>query len=268
MTNSIPYGVRLEANSMLPWSIEKVIEELSLQFCDVTGFGELEWLELSFGSPKEVKRFEGPLQLVDLKGRLRVAGNIVISDYFCTISRLTDNGIQILAGRLESAKVTSLELTITKLTLGDEESASAETKTKTPRKKTARKNQAVTVSVDSKGSVVKSNAATPIAVGYTNKQNKEELIKERWAEAIEETKNIQNNLADLDLDEKEIRPELGNIINHTQFGKCTVARIDDEHISLRKPNGRIIQLGLEILKFTEIGEEDGKPLFEVKVSLP
>ncbi len=111
MIKSTAQGIRFEAGAIVPAIVEEAVSECSFSFCDVTGFGRLKWMELAGASKGETIRFEGPLQLIDLKGRLRCAGGVILSDFVCTVSRHTDNGIQILGGELKQAEIQFAELT-------------------------------------------------------------------------------------------------------------------------------------------------------------
>ncbi len=68
-----------------------------------------------------------------------------------------------------------------------------------------------------------------------------------------------------DFDAPEVPPKTGDIVNHRQFGECTVVRLGDDHITLRKPDRRNVQLGLPILRFFREGEEDGHTVFRVEI---
>jgi hypothetical protein len=83
---------------------------------------------------------------------------------------------------------------------------------------------------------------------------------------VEETQKLEAFPDSFD-DITDVRPELGDIVNHKQFGKCTVSRIDDDHITLKKPNGRHVPLGLQILVFKKVGDAEGKRVFDVDVQV-
>jgi hypothetical protein len=237
----------LESEAVLPAAIEAAAAELGLEFCDISGFGELQWVELKTAGVERPIRFEGPLDLLQLKGRLRRAGDVTLSDYTCTVARATDNGIELLGGQLVAAGSAFVELGFAQL-----------------------------VAVESAGrSPALSAADEPSPAGEPasrvgDKTAGAETLADKWADALAESKR-QERLAreqglSWDSDAEEVRPSLGDIVNHRQFGQCKVVRLDDEHISLRKPDGRVVQLGLAILKFDPRGELEGKPVFDVVVS--
>ena len=104
MTDSKTKGIRLEAGLELQAAVEATAVKLNLPFCDVAGFGELEWVELAGATEGETVFLQGPFQLVDLKGRVRLAGDTALVDMVCTLTRHTDNGIQTVGGILQRAK--------------------------------------------------------------------------------------------------------------------------------------------------------------------
>ena len=236
------HAIRLESGAVLPAAIDSAARELDLELCDVTGFGELQRVDLVVAGAAEPSSFDGPLDLLDLKGRWRRAGDVVLADFFCTVSRLTDNGIQLLGGRLVGAAVGFVELTLSTPVVAE---------------------LAVSASLES-------GAAAAEDVGDSAPQTTAKpVMDERWAEALAESRKQQHAARsrgwDWEKDEEDARPKLGDIVDHRQFGRCKVVRLDDEHISLRKPKGRVVQLGLSILEFFAKGEEDGKPVFDVVV---
>jgi hypothetical protein len=251
MNDTKPFGVRLEAKTTLPATLDTVITKLSVPYCDISGFGELEWVSIISEDEGNPQCFKGPLQLLQLKGRVRRAGSVALSDFVCIVSRQTDNGIQVLGGKLLEAVASFLELTFTPLSeandtmMGDLPSAPNDPKTR-----------------DAKPREVVQNAA-PISARARSPEN---ALESRWASAVEEAKRIQEDPGFSRDSEPDLKPARGDFVNHMQFGECKVTRIDDDHITLRKPDGRNVQLGLQILSFSYDGERGGKSVFHVKVS--
>ena len=91
-----------------------------------------------------------------------------------------------------------------------------------------------------------------------------------WAEALAESKRLEKSGAAAaraweDDASSAVVPLRGDVVNHRQFGRCVVAKIDDDHIFLKKPDGRIVQLGLPILAFAIQGAEGEATVFDVQV---
>ena len=248
MTDYTQYGMRWEAGALLPASVEQALNQLSTSFCDITGFGELAWVVLQFGEDKESLFYEGPLQLIDLKGRLRQAGDVLLSDLVCTVSRLTDNGVQVLGGKLKEAEVSFLELTFTPL-----------------------KESEIPPAEVANDEAPKGEETKPLPPAGQNRFRPDEkpadkgALPDRWAKAVLESKRVERESHFLDDGASDVRPKRGDIVQHRQFGECKVTRIGDDHVTLRKPDGRHVQLGLPILRFTETGEQNGRAVYRVEV---
>ncbi|MDD5307012.1 MAG: hypothetical protein PHU25_06795 [Deltaproteobacteria bacterium] len=237
MNDATPRAMRLEAGAMLPDAVERAADALGMAFGDAIGFGRLRWVELTFGDGRTPVRIKGPLELLDLKARIRRAGDARLADYVCTLARLTDNGVEVLGGGLARAEVEFVELSLTPLELAAVEPAcAARAEVQAPRPP----------------------RDLPLPVPQPP------AIDERWAAALAESRRAER-LASLEVDEGA-RPERGDVVNHRQFGRCTVVKIDDEHVSLRKPDGRVVQLGLTVLRFTPAGREDKHAVFDVEVA--
>lgn len=250
MERNTSYGMVIEQGEVLPKALEITSIPLQSDFVDVSGFGELSWLELTHNSEDETKaRFEGPLQLLNLRGRIRRAGNLTISDFVCTVSRETDNGIQVLGGQMIRAKVKHLEVTLTPL-------AALEDLVAEP------KPNPVPKPVSESAPVKPKPEAPSFKMPPRPEQNR--VMDDRWAKAVLESRRIEDETDYLD-DASDIHLKQGDIVNHKQFGECTVAMIGDEHITLRKPDGRNVQLGLQVLNFKRVGHRDGKDVFDVQV---
>ncbi len=262
---------------MLPGAVEQAAERLSLSFCDVSGFGELEWVELSLDEHgTAVQRFEGPLQLIYLRGRLRSAGTMVLSDFYCAFSRLTDNGIQLLGGKVHRAFAAFVELTISPLAPFD---AALENKDESAplvplvREVPTRELRPSALppppppeppTVREISRVVDKPPPSPISPPLKEPIRAPSALDDRWAKAVSESKRIEEESSLLDED-GDGRPHRGDIVMHAQFGECQVSRIDDDHITLRKPDGRNVQLGLAILRFVSLGKVKGKDAFRVEI---
>lgn len=230
-------AVRLESGSMLPAAAEAAAAKEDLGFCDVRGFGELHWVELQ-PTAGGTRRLRGPLDLLGLQGRLRRAGDVVLADWICTVSRETDNGIEVIGGRLVAAECSFAEVSLTPLAAMTTAGSRIVEAVDGPRPATPERPPAV---------------PAPSAALF--------------AEALAESRR-QEALAPSWDQEEDARPARGDLVNHLQFGKCKVLRIDDDHVTLRKPDGRAVQLGLPILAFSEVGAEGPNKVFDVRVRRP
>ena len=233
-------AVRFGHTTGLLGDIEQTAGRHSLSFCQVTGFGELARAELSCASDGEARWYTGPFQLVNLVGRVRRAGDQTIADYVCTLARQTDNGIELLGGRLLRAEAIYAEVTLETLELAD----AVESGDPLPERPAPKQVAAPSEDAPAAG------AQPP--------------LDSRWAAVVEESRRVERQSADLP-SRDPVRPKSGDIVDHQQFGRCKVSKVTDDHVALRKPEGRIVQLGLSVLEFTVEGVEDGKRVLTVQV---
>jgi predicted DNA-binding protein with PD1-like motif len=237
-------AVRFEGGTLLPAAAAAAAAAESLGFCDVQGFGELRWVELK-PTTGEARRLRGPLDLLGLQGRLRRVGDVVLSDWVCTVSRETDNGIEVLGGRLVAAECAFAEISLTPLrpAAGAAEAGPAA-------------GGAPGIGPPPAPRTPPAPVARPVAAPPPTAA--------LFAEALAESRRQETNTPDWDREE-ELRPSRGDVVNHLQFGRCKVLRIDDEHLTLRKPDGRTLQLGLPVLSFSEVGAEGSSKVFDVRI---
>ncbi|HUT79007.1 MAG TPA: hypothetical protein VM285_15015 [Polyangia bacterium] len=242
-------ALRFDNGTMLPAAAEAAAADADLGFCDVRGFGELNWVELQ-PTAGGTRRLRGPLDLLGLQGRLRRAGDVVLADWICTVSRETDNGIEVLGGRLVAAECSFAELSLTPL------AALATAANRGTEDDHAAASPPAAAQGASRPAAPEHRPAPPAPAAAA-----------QWAEALAESRRQEANAPDWDR-EDEIRPARGDLVNHLQFGRCKVLRIDDDHITLRKPDGRTVQLGLPILAFSEVGAEGQARVLDVRVRRP
>jgi predicted DNA-binding protein with PD1-like motif len=237
---------RLENDVALPEAILDAARRADLAFADVCGFGSLDWAEIVRGDG--VVRLVGPFDLLDLKGRIRRVGDLDLAEFVVTLARQTDAGFEVLGGRLARASGRFVELRFEPLSaLG------------------------LAVSGQAVAPQVASHATSPAATAPEPLPLRAEKIAlgEKWAEALAESKRLEKCGAAAariwEDDEAAVVPRRGDVVNHRQFGRCTVAKIDDDHIFLKKPDGRIVQLGLPILAFAVQGADGDATVFDVQV---
>jgi len=240
-------ALRLDVGAELPAAAEAAAADLGFAFCEVTGFGELEWIEISRAGAPKPERIEGPLHLLDLKGRIRRAGDLALSDFLCTVAAGGDIGTRLESGRLVRAAVGFVELSLTPLVAAG----------------TGARQEAAAPRPDPAEEFPPRPEASPKPASP---------LSERWSEAIAESLR-QERIArkrgwDDEDGEIEQRPERGDVVHHRQFGRCRVIKVDDDHISLRKGDGRVVQLGLAVLRFSRRGAvgEDGRSEYDVEVA--
>jgi hypothetical protein len=248
---------RLENPVMLPDAVLDAARRADLEFTDVSGFGALDWMELDRDGA--VVRLEGPFDLLDLKGRIRRVGGNDLAEFVVTVSRHTDAGLQVLGGRLFRASGRYLELRLSPLAALAATTAALVPEPTPPRPAPA---------APAPPPIAVLPSPPPIVEIKPNTASK--ALSEKWAEALAESKRFEKNGASAKVwdGEKEaapVVPQRGDVVNHRQFGRCLVVKVDDDHISLKKPDGRIVQLGLPILEFSVHGAEGDLAVFDVQI---
>lgn len=229
MSKANSYAATIQKSGVLPKTIDDVVSGLDVAFCDVTGFGDLEWVEVEDAIGQTV-HFDGPVDLLSIQGRVRSTGNVILSDYRVVISKHTDNGVAVVGGRLKNGVSSLLELAITPL-------ESVETKTQIPK------------------------------TYASKKASQKQSTKQVWANAMDLSATLEKKgkKASVWSEGAKQTPKVGDVVAHKHFGDCQVVKMTDEHVSLQKPDGRVVQLGLRILDFSLIESEDGKGYWSVNV---
>jgi predicted DNA-binding protein with PD1-like motif len=165
------------------------------------------------GGPAGRRSIAGPLELLQITGRVEQKGGRLEPELRVVASRDMDTGLEVVGGVVISAKMESGLLRLT------------------------RHVAAV------RGKAIASPAMAWSAVAAASA----ELGEPTFAESEEP-------------------PQVGDIVDHPRFGACTVVKIDDQHLRIRRQEGRVISLGLALLTFSSKGERsDGKRVFAVKV---
>ncbi|GAB5548227.1 MAG: hypothetical protein SangKO_079870 [Sandaracinaceae bacterium] len=103
--------VRLDQGEELLASLSKLAEEEGVSAAWVRGVGTLEWVELDrhdqgLRRAEPPQRFSAPCEILSLEGSLSGGDSMLHG----TLSRRTDNGVEVLGGRLAAARVFSVEL--------------------------------------------------------------------------------------------------------------------------------------------------------------
>jgi len=102
---------RLEQGEELVASLVKLAEEEGIGAAWIRGVGTLEWVELDrhdqgLRRAEPPQRFSAPCEILSLEGSLAGGAPML----HVTLSRRTDNGVEVLGGRLTAGRVFSVEL--------------------------------------------------------------------------------------------------------------------------------------------------------------
>jgi predicted DNA-binding protein with PD1-like motif len=88
----------------------------------------------------------------------------------------------------------------------------------------------------------------------------EERGEPTWEDAVRRSVQLS--------DDGETSLRLGDVLEHPSFGRCEVQRIDEEseRIAVRLNNGRLVELGLEVLQLERLRTEGSRQHFRVHPS--
>jgi predicted DNA-binding protein with PD1-like motif len=109
--------VRLERGEDLVRAIETLAQREGVRAGWVRGVGSLSWVELdrhdqTRRGPEPPQRFDIPCDILTLEGSLAMTGDAIRATLFATLARRTDNGVDVLGGRVRAGLVFHAELVI------------------------------------------------------------------------------------------------------------------------------------------------------------
>ncbi|HJL20302.1 MAG TPA: DNA-binding protein [Sandaracinaceae bacterium LLY-WYZ-13_1] len=109
--------LRLERGEELVASLRKWAEEQKVKAAWVRGVGALEWAVLdrhdqARRAPEPPQRFDTPCELLTLEGHVSLEDGAPTPMLHATLARRTDNGVDLLGGRVVRAGVFGVELMI------------------------------------------------------------------------------------------------------------------------------------------------------------
>lgn len=222
-------------------------------------------------APSTPRRFAAPVELLALNATISEANGAPSLHAFASLSRSGDNGIELLGGRLVSGKVFACEFVIDAyddLTVPAVVDANTGLSLWQPRETVATEAPAPTFEAPAKTSWSDVVAASTTATEDKTQQPP----SQQWASSSSVASGGRASARDNDENDAPlpnppssdlvIRP--GDLIDHPKFGRITVERIDgdQEFVSARMRNQRLIRLSLEVLSLQPAGQEDGKTLFK------
>jgi predicted DNA-binding protein with PD1-like motif len=217
--------------------------KLNIHAAEVRAFGALEEALLgehdqSAKVLRTPRRFVAPLEILQLSGSLcQLDGRLHLQAH-ATLSRERDNGIEVLGGRLLGGRVFGVEFVVETF---DDVSL-------------VRERDARTGLVRWGGAASSLSAAVP--------SSSPSVWQDVAAASAQRLKGEETAVAAATL---EVVIRAGDFIEHPQFGRCRVERVegDQEFISARMANQRLIRLSLEVLQLIPAGSEGEGQVFRV-----
>jgi predicted DNA-binding protein with PD1-like motif len=212
----------------------------NVRAAEVRAFGALE--EALLGEHDQVgkvlrtpRRFVAALEILQLSGSVCELDGRLHLQAHATLSRERDNGIEVLGGRLLGGRVFGVEFVVESF---DDVSLVRERDARTGLVRW------------SAGGAVSSAAPASSA----------------WQEvAAASTDRLERDATQKAAIAQEIVVRAGDFVEHPKFGRCRVERVEGEQefISARMANQRLVRLSLEVLELVPAGSEGDGQVFRV-----
>jgi predicted DNA-binding protein with PD1-like motif len=220
-----------------------VVDELQLACYDAEGRG--------MAKPRKLR---GAVQLLQAKGILAELDGQLHLELSLVAARQRDNGIEVLGGICSGARVVACEFVIEAL-------------------EDLIVRRAVDRTTGLPGwqeafSAAKGAASdAPGETGSTPSAEREPSSpgKLSWADAVMASVRAAPEPEEEEEDDGEpYRPvRVGDFLDHQKFGRCEVQRVDadQEYVTVRLRNSRLVRLNLEVLRLRYTGDEGGRQVF-------
>jgi hypothetical protein len=205
---------------------------------------------------KPPRRFEAPFEIVTLTGTVAQRDGAPSVHAWVTLSRQRDNGVELIGGRLVAGRVFACEFVIdsfedlplqralepaTGLMLWETHSAAAMAPAPEAKKQVMFDPPARTTWSEVAAASARRESEPPAVIAIADDPT-----------GVSQAPPIV-----------EVHIQAGDYIDHPQFGRVLVERVDgnQEFVSARLRNQRLIRLSLEVLTLIPAGQENGRNLF-------
>ncbi len=238
-----------------------ICNDLKIRCAEIRAAGTLEDLSVvHYERPNRTmgpaRQFRGPLQLLQTSGILSELDGKLDLQLSVVASRQRDNGVELLGGQCAGAKVISCEFV---LEIMDDLILRRDLDRKSGLNvwKEYFSSQGKPSDVQGEPASFTGQPAAPEAAVVETKH--------KWADAVMES--VRAHAEKEEETEQEDEPyrsiREGDIIEHRQFGRCEVQRVDanEEFVSVRLRNSRLVRLNLDILNLRYTGEEEEHQIF-------
>lgn len=251
--------VRLERGEDLVKGIETIAQREGVRAGWVRGVGSLSWVELdrhdqSRRGAEPPQRFDIPCDVLTLEGSIALSGDSARATLYATLSRRTDNGVDLIGGRVRAGQVFHAELVI--------ESFEDLVLSRQPDERTG---LALWVGVREESDAgEEEEEEAPAAVSWAD------VAAVSAAPVPPKRASERPNVADRRRRAEEEfltapLPERGDFIDHQQFGVCRVDREDEEGgLVIRLPSGVRKTIKLDFMEVGTARHDGGRRIFPVR----
>ncbi len=262
---------RLDKDQDLLQGILEVCRKYSVRCAEIRALGALREVEIAVYDQRRKdyltsKKFAGDLEILNATGNVSERDGDLFCHLHVTLSRDTDNGLEVLGGHLVSGKVFACEFTLS--TCDDL------ILRRLPDKATglALWGDAIQLQEEpgqeSEGESWQDVLSQAVEPDGAEQPSSEPEESEREA-APPDPEELQPDEAAQDLGAEWPEPEVGDWVLHPKFGRCVVERVEEgAYIQVRLPNRRLVRLGLEVVKLKLVGYEADRQVFEAILPRP
>ncbi len=271
--------VRVDRGEELVRSLEALARDQGIRAAWVRGIGSLAWAELDRHdqdrlAPEPPQRFETPCELLGLEGNLSLSGTTPRAHLHVTLARRTDNGVDVIGGRLRAAEAFACELALecfddlalarahdddTGLSLWTDRGARSTPAERAPRPAPPREEEPEERASGgvSWADVAAVSAAPPV------ERPRERARPSEPAPAFRAQPIPDKRRDDEAFDEPV--PQKGEWIDHRQFGLCRIDREDEEGgLVIRLPSGVRKTIKLDFMEVGQPRQEGNKTVYPVR----
>ncbi len=278
--------LRVDRGEELVAAIEALARDEGIRAAWVRGVGSLAWAELDRHdqdrrAPEPPQRFETPCDVLALEGNVSMSGSTPRALLHVTLARRTDNGVDVLGGRLKAGEVFACELSLTVfedlalLRARDDETGLAlfrgergaapaprAVREEPPEEDEELEDESPRGGV-SWADVAAVSAAPPVGERPRRERPRARPPSEPPA-PFRPPPIPDKRRADEELVEEHL-PQKGDFIEHRQFGLCKVDREDEEGgLVIRLPSGVRKVIKLDFMEVGQPRHEGGRTIFPVR----
>lgn len=200
----------------------------------------------------KARRFRGAMQLLTCTGVVTELDGQLHLELSLVLARQRDNGLEVLGGVCPAGRVVSCQFVIE-----------------------AHDDLILRQGLDRSTGLLNLHeafaAGSPPASANESRESTGEDAREpsspgkvSWADAVMASVRAAADAPAVVGDPGPGRPvEVGDILDHQKFGRCEVQRVDadQEYVTVRLRNSRLVRLNLEVLRLRYTGDEDGHQVF-------
>jgi predicted DNA-binding protein with PD1-like motif len=262
--------LRAQSGEMLPEALVRELRDQAVACGWIRASGVLADVELrafrseggASGALGRPRRIDGPVHVLSLESSVGLHEGDVSVGMRAVLARESDRGLETITGEIVAARVIALEVMVTAFDdlalpraldaqasvwlIGEGGAVAAGEKARAPAADPA---WSAAAAASSEVEPPRRAPAPATSQGSMQQAPMPQRIVRPQSTVVEETQMV---------------PEAGAIVDHFAFGRCEVLKSDGDRMHLRlAKDQRVKEIALEMLKVTPLPDEDGKPRFRL-----